>query len=364
MPPASLCSSGLICSAPCEWRKRRNARVVRREIRGREKRGGKGGAAGWVGAAHHGSGSVHVVFLEHRGDKLAVLPAQRLPSALLAASHALSGRGALPPVAVPNPVWLDILLHDDRHGTRSREISTLGDARFAERGNPVCDTRVDVREGITGGGVRRQVSVIIRLVRRACACASPRDASEISQRHIPPPLPKKLHWRAVCLGPALRFPPGNPRAAEPRAQLDPPAPTRLPSDHRSADRDVRPLRFQGAFASATRRTRARVFRSSSPRRGREGCPRSVADAPLSDPHPTITPASPPASSPQSFLVTLLLFICTCTYVKMKAPQLMDPYRTGLRGLFWKAARIGERLSPWVSVSCLAFGAHTFWTGGK
>ena len=216
-----------------------------------------------------------------------------------------------------------------------------------------------------GGGVRRQVSVIIRLVRRACACASPRDASEISQRHIPPPLPKKLHWRAVyCLGPALRFPPGNPRAAEPRAQLDPPAPTRLPSDHRSADRDVRPLRFQGAFASATRRTRARVFRSSSPRRGREGCPRSVADAPLSDPHPTITPASPPASSPQSFLVTLLLFICTCTYVKMKAPQLMDPYRTGLRGLFWKAARIGERLSPWVSVSCLAFGAHTFWTGGK
>lgn len=67
---------------------------------------------------------------------------------------------------------------------------------------------------------------------------------------------------------------------------------------------------------------------------------------------------------KSFLVTLLLFICTCTYVKMKAPQLMDPYRTGLRGLFWKAARIGERLSPWVSVSCLAFGAHTFWTGGK
>lgn len=233
-------------------------------------------------------------------------------------------------------------------------------------GETLCVTRESTSARVSlGGGVRRQVSVIIRLVRRACACASPRDASEISQRHIPPPLPKKkLYWRAESLGPALRFPPGNPRAAEPRAQLDPPAPTRLPSDHRSADRDVRPLRFQGAFASATRRTRARVFRSSSARRGREGCPRSVADAPLSDPHPTITPASPPASSPQSFLVTLLLFICTCTYVKMKAPQLMDPYRTGLRGLFWKAARIGERLSPWVSVSCLAFGAHTFWTGGK
>jgi hypothetical protein len=68
--------------------------------------------------------------------------------------------------------------------------------------------------------------------------------------------------------------------------------------------------------------------------------------------------------PASFLVTLLLFICTCTYVKMKAPQLMDPYRTGLRGLFWKAARIGERLSPWVAVCCLIMGLHTFWVGGK
>ena len=159
----------------------------------------------------------------------------------------------------------------------------------------------------------------------------------------------------------MRFPPGNPRAAEPRAQLAPPAPTRLPSDHRSADRDVRPLRFQGASASATRRTRARVFRSSSPRTRREGCPRSVAAALLFQ---ILTRPPPPPPLPQSFLVTLLLFICTCTYVKMKAPQLMDPYRTGLRGLFWKAARIGERLSPWVSVSCLAFGAHTFWTGGK
>lgn len=26
-----------------------------------------------------------------------------------------------------------------------------------------------------------------------------------------------------------------------------------------------------------------------------------------------------------------------------------------RGLFWKAARIGERLSPWVSIACIAMG---------
>ena len=63
--------------------------------------------------------------------------------------------------------------------------------------------------------------------------------------------------------------------------------------------------------------------------------------------------------PQSFLVTLLLFICTCSYVKMKAPRLVYPYRTGLRGMFWKAARIGERLSPWVAASCLVMAFHTF-----
>ena len=68
---------------------------------------------------------------------------------------------------------------------------------------------------------------------------------------------------------------------------------------------------------------------------------------------------PPFLHPQSFLVTLLLFICTCTYVKMKAPRLVDPYRTGLRGMFWKAARIGERLSPWVAASCLVMAFHTF-----
>jgi hypothetical protein len=32
-------------------------------------------------------------------------------------------------------------------------------------------------------------------------------------------------------------------------------------------------------------------------------------------------------------------------------------------LFWKAARVGERLSPWVAASCLVMGAHMFWTGG-
>eukprot|EP00898_Chlorokybus_atmophyticus_P008125 jgi/Chlat1/8313/Chrsp78S07726 len=55
---------------------------------------------------------------------------------------------------------------------------------------------------------------------------------------------------------------------------------------------------------------------------------------------------------QAFLMVVLLTICTCTYFKAKVPRLFLQ-RTGFRGLFWKAARIGERLSPWVSLSCIA-----------
>ncbi|XP_031106261.1 protein kish, partial [Ipomoea triloba] len=51
---------------------------------------------------------------------------------------------------------------------------------------------------------------------------------------------------------------------------------------------------------------------------------------------------------------VLLGICTCTYVKMHFPALLEQ-RTGFRGFFWKAARIGERLSPWVAVGCLTMG---------
>ena len=93
--------------------------------------------------------------------------------------------------------------------------------------------------------------------------------------------------------------------------------------------------------------------------------------PVGTPLPTATPPTdrlpltrlPLPPPPHPFLVTLLLFICTCTYVKMKAPQLMDSHKVGLRGLFWKAARVGERLSPWVATSCVVMGVHTFWTGG-
>ncbi|XP_024367963.1 uncharacterized protein [Physcomitrium patens] len=57
---------------------------------------------------------------------------------------------------------------------------------------------------------------------------------------------------------------------------------------------------------------------------------------------------------QSFLTVVLLVICTCTYVKIQAPKIMDQ-KTGFRGFFWKAARIGERLSPWVGGCCFLMG---------
>jgi hypothetical protein len=57
---------------------------------------------------------------------------------------------------------------------------------------------------------------------------------------------------------------------------------------------------------------------------------------------------------KAFLTVVLLTICTCTYVKLKAPKVLSQ-RTGFFGLFWKAARIGERLSPWVAGACIIMG---------
>ncbi|CAO3579686.1 unnamed protein product [Absidia cylindrospora] len=55
---------------------------------------------------------------------------------------------------------------------------------------------------------------------------------------------------------------------------------------------------------------------------------------------------------QSLLLVILLLICTCTYVRAQAPSLIHCNKTGLLGLFWKAARVGERLSPYVSLACI------------
>ena len=62
----------------------------------------------------------------------------------------------------------------------------------------------------------------------------------------------------------------------------------------------------------------------------------------------------------SMLSVLLLFVCTCSYIHRKVGpyRFGDPKTQGLSGIWWKAARVGERLSPWVAAGCLAMAVHT------
>ncbi|KAI3608723.1 transmembrane protein 167a [Moniliophthora roreri] len=56
---------------------------------------------------------------------------------------------------------------------------------------------------------------------------------------------------------------------------------------------------------------------------------------------------------QSLLLVILLSICTCTYVRALAPRLVDRNKEGFLGLFFMAARVGERLSPYVALASTA-----------
>lgn len=55
---------------------------------------------------------------------------------------------------------------------------------------------------------------------------------------------------------------------------------------------------------------------------------------------------------QSLLLVILLTICTSTYVHAIFPTFMNNHKQGFVGIFWKAARIGERLSPYMSLCCV------------
>ncbi|EDL38330.1 mCG141370 [Mus musculus] len=45
---------------------------------------------------------------------------------------------------------------------------------------------------------------------------------------------------------------------------------------------------------------------------------------------------------QSLLTVILLPIYTCAYIRFLAPSILDRNKTGLLGIFWKCAQIGER----------------------
>ncbi|ORX38778.1 DUF1242-domain-containing protein [Piromyces finnis] len=55
---------------------------------------------------------------------------------------------------------------------------------------------------------------------------------------------------------------------------------------------------------------------------------------------------------KSLLLVIIFLICTCTYVRAQFPSVIDKNKTGILGVFWKFARIGERLSPYVSLCCM------------
>ncbi|KAI5123024.1 hypothetical protein M0805_007645 [Coniferiporia weirii] len=56
---------------------------------------------------------------------------------------------------------------------------------------------------------------------------------------------------------------------------------------------------------------------------------------------------------QSLLFVILLLICSCTYVRSVMPALIDRNKQGFLGVFWMFSRIGERLSPYMALACVA-----------
>lgn len=65
----------------------------------------------------------------------------------------------------------------------------------------------------------------------------------------------------------------------------------------------------------------------------------------------------------SLLKLILLLICSCTYVHLQWPSILEKYnpttnktnKSSLMSLFWKFARIGERASFYISALLLFMG---------
>ncbi|KAF3012038.1 hypothetical protein E8E14_008452 [Neopestalotiopsis sp. 37M] len=55
---------------------------------------------------------------------------------------------------------------------------------------------------------------------------------------------------------------------------------------------------------------------------------------------------------QSLLLVILLSICTSTYLHGMFPTFINNHKQGFMGMVWKAARIGDRLSPYMSLCCV------------
>ncbi len=60
----------------------------------------------------------------------------------------------------------------------------------------------------------------------------------------------------------------------------------------------------------------------------------------------------------SVVVSLLLAICTSTYLRPRLPDYINPKGVGFNGMFGRFAVVGERLSPAVCVMCVAMAFVT------
>ncbi|KAF0977492.1 hypothetical protein FDP41_003484 [Naegleria fowleri] len=55
---------------------------------------------------------------------------------------------------------------------------------------------------------------------------------------------------------------------------------------------------------------------------------------------------------ESLILSVLLLICTSAYIHAYKASWLDDRKQGFVGIFWKCARVGERLSPWISLICI------------
>lgn len=56
---------------------------------------------------------------------------------------------------------------------------------------------------------------------------------------------------------------------------------------------------------------------------------------------------------EAFLIVMVLFICTCSYLRAWSPTMINTeYTHGFKGTVKNAAIIGDRCSPIVSGACI------------
>ena len=65
------------------------------------------------------------------------------------------------------------------------------------------------------------------------------------------------------------------------------------------------------------------------------------------------------------LVFFLLLICIATYGKGYFPSFYEKdSQKSIKSTLWKLSRIGERLSPWISISLIILGFRHFFVSNE